>query len=269
MRQLFQYILKHHFIFLFVILEVFSFILVLQNHYHQTVFINSTSKLTGNLFQTFNNFTEYFKLAQSNRILAHENARLRMQLKSSFLERDTSIYLQKDSLFRFITARVISNTVNKQKNYLMLDKGWRQGVKKDMGVISSYGVVGIVTEVGQNFSRIMSVLHVNNRINARIKKNRHLGTVEWPGQNYRIGLLTDIPTHILLYEGDTIITSGNSLVYPENIMIGTVQEYFSDQNQKFNQAYIEFSVDYNKLDYVYVVVNIYRDELKLLERLTE
>jgi rod shape-determining protein MreC len=147
----------------------------------------------------------------------------------------------------------------------MLNKGSRHGIAKDMGVITSSGIVGTVVDVSPQFSRVMSVLHVNNKINARIRKNNHLGTVEWTGDNYRYGLLTDIPMHVMLAHGDTIITSGNSFIYPEGILVGTVEEYNILPNEKFNTALIEYGVDYNNLYFVYIIVNLKKKELLNLE----
>lgn len=267
MRHLFAYILKHYFFFLFLLLEIFSFSFVVQNNYQQASFINSANKITGSIFNTSNNINEYFSLKKANYSLAEENARLHDLLSDSYRITDTLIYYQKDTLFQYISAKVINNSVNKQKNYLMLNKGSIHGIRKDMGVITSTGIVGTVIEVSKKFSIVISVLHINNKINARIKKNRHLGSIEWDGSYYREGLLTDIPTHVRLYKGDTIITSGNSFIFPEGILIGTVEEYYSKQGDKFNKARINFAVDYNNIYFVYVITNLMKEEQTQLETL--
>jgi len=250
---------------MFLFLEIIAFSFIVQNNYQRATFLNASGKITGTVFNTFNNISEYFTLKKSNHILAEENARLRESLKGSFHTTDTLVYYQHDSLFRFISAKVISNTVNKQKNYLMLNKGKAHGIEKDMGVITSHGIVGTVIDVSENFSRVMSILHENNRINARIKKNNHIGNVEWDGESYTHGLLTDIPTHVELNKGDTIITSGNSFIFPEGILVGTVEEHPVNKGEKFNKARIKFSVDYNSLYFVYVIVNLMKKEQLNLE----
>jgi rod shape-determining protein MreC len=265
-RNLFAYILKQYFFFLFLLLEVIAFSFVLQNNIQRATFLNSTGKVTGSVVTAFNNISEYLTLKKANEILAIENARLRNLLPESSLITDKQEYFSKDSMFRYISAKVISNSINHQKNYLMLNKGSRHGIQKDMGVITSDGLVGTVVDVTPQFSRVMSVLHVNNKINARILKNNHLGTVEWPGSYYRSGKLLDIPMHVELYPGDTIVTSGNSLIFPEGIMVGIVEEYNILPNEKFNTADIKYAVDYNNLYYVYVIVNLKRKEQQLLEK---
>jgi len=264
-RHLFAYILKHYFFFLFLFLEIIAFSLIVQNNYQRATFLNSTGQVTGTIFNTFNNITEYFALKKTNIILAEENAKLRGVLNTSFHSTDMLVYNNHDSLFKFISSKVISNTVNKQKNYLMLNKGKFHDIEKDMGVITSNGIVGTVVDVSDNFSRVMTILHESNKINARIKKNNHIGNVEWDGKDYRQGLLTDIPTHVNLHKGDTIITSGNSFIFPEGILVGTVEEHLIDEGGKFNKARINFSVDYNNLYFVYVIVNLMKEEQLNLE----
>jgi rod shape-determining protein MreC len=265
-RNLFAYILKQYFFFLFLLLEVIAFYFVLQNNHQRATFLNSTGKITGSVLLTLNNVSEYLTLKKANEKLVEENARLRNQLQESFLTTDKEEHYSRDSIYRYIGARVISNSVNHQKNYLMLNKGSRHGITKDMGVITSDGIVGTVVDVTPQFSRVMSVLHVSNKINGRILKNNHLGTVEWTGNYYRYGTLVDIPMHVQLYSGDTIVTSGNSLIFPEGIMVGTVEEYNILPNEKFNTASISYAVDYNSLYYVYVIINMKKREQLWLEK---
>jgi rod shape-determining protein MreC len=133
-----------------------------------------------------------------------------------------------------------------------------------MGVITSSGVVGTVVEVSERFARVMSVLHIQNKINARVKRNRHLGNIEWDGKNYRKGILTDIPGHVVLRQGDTIITSGNSMLFPEGIFLGTVDEFANQVRDNFNYATINFAVDYNSLEHAFVITNLMRTEIQNL-----
>lgn len=265
MRRLLTYIIRYNFTFLFLLLEVVAFIFIIQNNYQRASFLNSSNNFTGSVLTTTSNISEYFSLRKTNEQLAEENRRLRLQVESSFKTTDTNQYIQVDSLFTFVYARVIKNSVNKQKNYLMINKGTKHGIFRDMGVITSSGVVGTVVEVSDNYSRVMSVLHIQNKINARIKKNRHLGNIEWDGKDYTMGLLTDIPSHVRLDTGDTIITSGNSYIFPEGLIIGTVDEFNEQASEKFNRAMIRFAVDYNSMHHVFVITNLMKEELENLE----
>lgn len=268
MRQLFSYILKQYFFFLFILLEIFSLSLIVQNNYQGASFYNSTNRFTGSIYSTYNNINNYFHLKKANTELIEENAVLRNLMESSYIIEDS---IRKsysiDSLYRFVGAKVISNSVHKRKNYLMLDKGHKHGVRNEMGVISPKGVLGTVVEVSENYSTIMSVLHINYKVSARIKKNRHMGSMIWDGENYRKGILTDIPTHVNLIKGDTIITSGNSHVFPEGITVGVANDYLKEPGEKFNTAIIDFSVDYNNVFSAYVITNLKKEEIVQLDSL--
>jgi rod shape-determining protein MreC len=241
--------------------------MVFQNNYQRATLLHSTGKLTGTVYSFVNNISSYFTLRSENDRLIAENARLQNLAVRKRSSSETVIPDMMDTIFQYISARVISNTVTKQKNYLILDKGRKDGIHKDMGVITSEGVVGTVIDVSDHFSRVMSVLHITNKINARIKKNNHLGSVTWEGKNYRQGLLTDIPSHVYLVQGDTIVTSGNSFIFPAGILIGTVDTCYADQGGKFNTARIDFSADHNRLFFVYIIENQRRDELRRLENM--
>jgi rod shape-determining protein MreC len=262
MRNLLDFLSKYSFFFLFLILEVICFILIYNNNYYQrSRIISTTNGLTGNANAAFDDIASYLHLKNANEQLAGENAFLRAQLrKQPFTVSDTLRPPQHDTSLHFIPAKVISMTVQKRNNYFMLDKGYRDGVGKDMGVVTSNGVVGIIIDVSKNFSSGISILHKDSKISGRIKKNRHLVSVSWNGINYRNGTLEDIPTHVNLQPGDTIITSGNSHIFPEGIMIGTVDKV-NAREQLFKTATVVFSVDYNQLYYAYIIENTSRDEL--------
>lgn len=266
MRQLFAFIIKNYFFFLFLLLEVVALSMIIGNNYQRTIIMNSSNRFTGGINDTYHSLTEFFSLKKANEELVLENEKLRNSNPSSFLIRDTSTYYSMDSLFRFISAEVISSSISKQKNYLMVNKGSLHGIKVDMGVVSPSGIVGTIIKVSENYSVIMPVINIRNKINGRIKKNDHIGNIEWDGQNYRKGLLTDIPTHVKLFEGDSIVTSGYSHIFPAGIAIGIVEEYYTNEGDKFNSARIRFSVDFNNLNFVYIIKNLMLEEQLIIEK---
>lgn len=248
--------------------------LVVRNNYYQNaVFVSSTNQITGSFMKTYDNVIQYFSLRLANEKLAEENARLQSGLSRSFLIGDTKVYQINDTVYKqeyqYLNAKVIKNTVHKRNNYLMLDKGLNDGVKRDMGVISSNGIVGIVIEVSENFSTVLSILHKKTNISVMLKKNNQKGTLTWDGNKYTIGTVTDIPTHVMVEKGDTVITSGNSALFPEGIMVGTVENYEIDKGVNLYDIKIRFSVDFNNISYAYIVNNLFKDEQEQLEKLTE
>ncbi len=260
MYNLLAFLRQYQFFALFVLLEIVSFLLISNSYsYHKSLRFNAVSDLSGNLFNNYNDITSYFSLKIENEELMAENATLRNSLASSFALTDTSFAFS-DSLYNYLPAHVISNSVNKQYNFMLVNKGSLHGVEKEMGVISHQGIAGIVIGTSKHYSRIMSVLHKNTRISGRIKKNNQLVNVIWKGENYQEGLVNDIPSHIRLNPGDTIITSGNSLIFPEGIVIGTVIDQTIPDNKSLGEATLAFCTDFNSLQYVYLIKNKMKPE---------
>ncbi len=271
MRNLITFLWKNYFFLLFVLLEAVSLLLISRNNYYQrTVMINSTNDLTGSLLETYSGFTDYFELKEANKKLAEENARLLNRRPESFISTDTGIFYMNDSLFArqfyYMSAKVISNSTNRRNNYLKLNKGRIHGVDRDMAVIAPNGVVGQVVEVSPHFSSVMSVLNMNTRISARLKSSGQVGTLLWNGEDYRMGKLVDIPSHVQINKGDTVVTSGFSQIYPKGELIGLVEDYSIGRGDNFYQVKVKFAVDYNKLYHVYIVQNLFREELMMLEQ---
>ncbi|MBC8148028.1 MAG: rod shape-determining protein MreC [Bacteroidetes bacterium] len=273
MRNLFAFIWKNNFFFLFLLLEIIALSLVMQNNYYQNAaFVSSTNQITGSFMKTYDNVLQYFSLAATNKELAEENARLQSRLPQSFIIGDKKVYQINDTIYKqqfsYLNSKVIKNTVHKRNNYLMLDKGKNDGVKMDMGVISSNGIVGIVIEVSGNFSTVLSILHKKTNLSVMLKKNNQKGTLTWNGDKYTIGTVTDIPTHVKVEKGDTIITSGNSALFPEGVLVGTVESYEIDKGVNLYEIEIRFSVDFNNLSYAYIVNNLFKEEQTQLEKLS-
>lgn len=270
MRNLLAFISRYQFLFLFLIFLVISFILLYNNNYYQrSKVVRTTGGITGKLNQHYENFTGFFDLKKSNEDLAAENARLRSQLKiKTKAIPDSLITVESGLTLHYISAKVISNSVQQRNNFFMLDKGWRSGIKKDMGVVTPKGVVGIIIDVSENYSSGISVLHKDTRISGRIKKNDQLVNISWDGLNYRLGDISHIPTHVNLVPGDTILTSGNSQIFPEGMMIGTVEYVEDEMENLFKKGKVRFSIDYNQITYVYVVENSSREEILRLKTST-
>jgi rod shape-determining protein MreC len=270
MRNLLAFISRYQFLFFFLIYLIISFTLLYNNNYYQrSKVVSTTSGITGKLNEYYDNMTGFFELKRSNDQLARENARLRslLQVKTRNIP-DSLVELEPGLSIRYISAKMLSNSTQFRNNYFMLDKGYLAGIKKDMGVVSENGVVGIIIDVSANYSSGISILHKDSRISGRIKKNEQLVNISWDGINYRLGDISHIPTHVNLVPGDTILTSGNSQIFPEGLMIGTVEYVEDAMDDLFKKGKIRFSIDYNQVTYVYVVENTRRDEILRLKTKT-
>jgi len=274
MRNILVFIIRYHFLLLFLLLEFFSITLLINSTYYQSsAILKAGSRVTGRFYTGISNTTEYLKLRTTNEHLAQENALLRQMKGVSFLRNDTASFWVNDTLYKqqykYIVAKVVLNTVGKRNNYIMLDKGSRSGIQKDMAVITSNGIVGTVVNVSENFCWVMSMLNKHTRISGRILKNNQMGTIIWNGVDHLYGTLTDIPAHVKIVKGDTIVSSGFSYIFPAGIMIGTITDFRVEQGEHFYTIPFKFSVDFNALQYVYVVNNLMKDEQESLEKSTE
>ncbi len=271
MRYFFNFLLRNYFIIVFLILESFAVYLTVNNHtFHRSIALSVSGEITGRMENSVNNVTEYLRLKEANTRLAEENSRLRSQIPELIIKKFKQVYSKNDTVFKqqyqFIPAKVISNSVTRRNNYIMLDKGLVDGIRQDMAVIAPDGIVGIVTKVSTNFAWVNSVLHKQTKISAKIKKNGFVGTITWDGEHYQHGTLNDIPANVLIKKGDTVVTSGYSHIYPSGVMIGRIRDFTVDKGYNFYDITLDFSQDYNKLAYVYVVVNLFKEEQLQLEQ---
>lgn len=265
MQNLLKFLKKYHCIFLFLILEGIALSLIIQNTYFQSSSILSWSnKQAGRLYTVSDAITGYFNLKRTNKLLAEENALLRAQIENSYIQYSRNIFLINDTMYKqqyeYVDAKILSNSYGKRNNYLILNKGSRQGIEPDMAVITTNGIVGNIINVSDNFSNVMSVLHSDSRHSVKIKRTNSAGTLIWNGGSYLKGTIVDVPSSYPLKIGDTIVTSGYSQDFPEGIFVGIISSLDQDTSTKFYTITVTFATDYNTLDYVYVVKNLYREE---------
>ena len=274
MRNLVEFITKNYFFFLFLILETFCISILIQNNkFQRASFVNSSSQISASVLSTSENIQQYFYLKSENERLAKENAELLSHDLLSFSVLVNGEYRVNDTIKRqkytFTHAKVVNNSTNRRNNYLTLNKGSNQGVTNKMGVTSSSGVVGIVEIVSENFCTVKSLLHSNTIINSKLKKDGTFGPLNWDGESFEYATLNDIPTHVRLFKGDTVVTSQYTLMFPENILIGTVDSYYRESTKPFYTVKIKLSTDFKKLSHVYIVDNKFRTEQEELEKKTE
>ncbi len=282
MKNLFRLIFRYHVVFLFVLLETLSLSMVVTyNNYQRAVFLDSSNFFSGTLYEGFSSFFQIFEFKQVNIRLAEENNLLRNALQEHLLKSNPGTYHSSDSInlpriakdssknvvYHFTTARVINNSINQQHNFITLNKGRRDGVKVDMGVIANGQVVGLVTNVSDNFSTVISLLNSRWKISAKIKRNDYFGSLSWNGKDYRRVQLNEIPYHVPVQNGDTVVTTGYSSSFPEGLMIGTISDYSIGTGSNFYKIEIMLAADFKNLVIVGLVENKQLNEIKQLESL--
>jgi rod shape-determining protein MreC len=269
MRSFFLFLIRYHVFFIFLLLEGLALFLVIRNNrYQQTFFVHSANRLTGDVLNSYNNFTSYFDLREVNDSLLVENARLRA-MHSIPSPNDTSFVYQSDSsglpLYTFIPATVINNSHTMPNNHITLNKGSRDGIRKDMGVVTSNGIVGIVKDVSEDFAVVLSVLHGSFHTRVAVKRNNEQGRLIWDGYDPTLVTMVDVSEPGELFEGDTIVTTSYSMAFPPGYPVGTLAEYGKAEGSNFYTITVKLTNDFSRLQYVYVVDYRKREEQTELE----
>jgi rod shape-determining protein MreC len=279
MRNIFLFIRRYLNFLFFLLLQVLALSMLFRyNKFHEAAFMNVAKEVTGGVYERVNNTEYYFHLKRTNDSLVHENERLRNLMASNFENPDTSSIIVKDTIpfdtlghyrkFLWREAKVSNNSTSTQNNYITIHRGENQGVRKDMGVVSANGVVGVVVNTSANYATVMSLLHRQNRLSGSLKKSGETGTVQWNGDSPLFLTLINIPKSAKIALGDTVITSQYATRFPPTV-IGTVYNVVEDQSTNFYTLTIRPATNFFSLQNVYVVENLQAEEQKQLEEATK
>ncbi len=265
MQQIINFIVRYKTALLYLLLLVISLAFTAQSHsYHRSRFFNSANWISGTLYSTSEDITSYFDLEEENKKLVEENKRLRKQLFNQ--PAATPLTLDTTALdYEVQTAEIVKNSYANPDNYITINKGAKQGVRQDMGVITSNGILGIVEHTSNNYAAVQSILNSKSTINAKIKNTNYFGSLVWNGKKYNVVQLEDIPRLVPLIVGDTIVTGAMSSIFPENIPIGVIQKYGLNESQSFYSIDVALFNDMTNLKHVYIIHNTNRQEIQELE----
>ncbi|MBF00050.1 rod shape-determining protein MreC [Flavobacterium coralii] len=271
MQQILNFIFKNSILILFLLLLGISLTLTIQSHsYHRSRAISSANAVSGYVYEQVNKVEEYFSLKDQNEKLAEENARLKKLLFNTQDTANVPPVEIPDAMgnFEVIQSKVIANSYNVHENYLTINSGSADGVKPDMGVVSSQGVVGIVENVSKNYATVISVLNLKFKLAAKLKKNNHYGFLVWDGENAGFAQLTDVPRLAAVTKGDTVVTGGRSVIFPEDVPIGVIDKVFINEKTNYYFLNVRLFNDMTSLGHVYIIANKDRDEIIELEETT-
>ncbi|MAN59325.1 MAG: rod shape-determining protein MreC [Flavobacteriaceae bacterium] len=268
MQQIIFFFIRNKNFLLFALLFLISVHLTIQTHsFHSNTYVSSANVVTGGVYSVRNDITDYFGLENENERLANENIRLHTQIER--LRNATPVPPPDSSLlptkFQFRGAKVINNTYSRSKNYLTLNKGISDGLKIDMGVIASNGIVGIVNNVSSRYATVQSILNTESQINVKLKKSNHFGSLVWNTKEPNTAQLIDVNRLAPVQFGDTIVTGGKSTIFPEGIMVGTIIDFKVGENDSY-QIDVKLSNDMTSLDHVYIIENLDVTEIRSLEK---
>ena len=268
MERLIAFLTRNYNFILFLGLELIAFsVLVKFNKSQHTVFSNLVLGIAAKIQRVNSQVDAYFSLNDENKKLQRENIGLRKQLmrmESAYqsvlhqnpdttdflIDRDTTL---PESKFKIIPCKAISYSTATHYNQVVLNVGKRDGIRKEMGLISSEGVAGVVIAVSEKYSLAMSMLNKKVNISSRIKGKKIIGTMTWDGEDVRYGALKYVPQHFQVNKGDSVITSGYSSFFPDGIMIGWVESVNSKNPDGFHNIKVRLSTNFYKLDYLYLL----------------
>jgi len=278
MNNLIKFLSKYHLSFFFIFLQLIAILLIVQNNkYHRAGFINSANSLTGGLYASFKSIEIYFDLKEQNAKLAYENAVLLNKINTKYSKKyipiikDSLVILndsteglkifdtivKKDTFkpFEYYPALVVSNSTNKTYNYIYVNKGLNDSIHNNMGVVETDGVVGVVVNSTNKYSVIMPLINAKSNLSVKIKNQDYFGTLNWEFGYKQTAIINEIPNHVVLKKGDTIVTSGYSHIFPRDLLIGYVEESRKTEGNSFLNIRIKFAVNFSKLNYVYILKN--------------
>ena len=270
MRSLIRFFQRHFMLFVFLLLEGIAIFMLLQNNaIHRVAFVRATNVVSGSIYEQINKWSDYLHLREQNRQLQDENAKLRNMLPEAFYTIDSSPAFYADSgihrRYAYLSAKVVNKTVNKQFNFLTLDRGRKQGVAENMAVVGAEGIVGVVYSVSEHFATVMPVINRNFRVSVKFKKNNHFGSLSWDGRSYRYATLNEIGLHVPVENGDTLVVSGLSDSFPEGIPVGVVNNV-EQKDGSFYTIEVLLATDFRKLNFVTIVEDLMKTEIQEVEQ---
>lgn len=267
-----QFIVKNLHFILFLILEVVSINLAVNfDNRRKSLFLSTSNQFSGFFQENIQQISDYLHLGDENRNLVSENARLQeeiLNLRQNILRarsRDSVEIATTDSLphrYSVISASVISNSFSSVQNYLTINVGSRQGVHEGMGVISEKGPVGIVIKSSHDFSKVLSIYNIETAISALVKKSHALGVIQWEPFSLKHVIMREIPRHIELTVGDTVVTSGYSFSFPPDIPLGTVEDFNLESGENDYTVKVKLIEDLYSLSNCYVINDTWREEIR-------
>ena len=270
MQQIINFVLRNKTFLLFLLLFGVSLFFTIQSHsYHKSKFINSANYVTGGIYKKTNGIKQYFNLKEENEALIEENKKLKTLLFN--INIDTLNYTITDSTFlgeyfKFRTASVYKNSYSLSNNYLTINRGKKDNIKQDFGVITSKGIVGIIENTSDHYASVLSILNTKSRINAQLKKTSHIGSLEWNTKSPEFVQMVDVSKFAPVKVGDTIITGGQSTIFPQGILIGSIDSFSLDTGGDTYTINVKLFNDMTNIGHVYIIENLNAEELKSLEQ---
>ncbi len=271
MRNIIRLIQKYSNLLLFLLLQVIALFLLFswRNSYHHTIYLSASNNVVGFLYKTNNDILEYFKLEEINDELKAENSKLKQSLYN-YVD-STQIHLAFQGLLdeqQFIVrpANVISSQFKQRENYLVIDKGKKDSVVSNMGIVGTKGVIGIVLNSSTNYASILPIINSNFQLAIRHRRSKSFGMLLWDEKNnWKTAVVEDVPEYVKVHNGDIFESSGAAGIFPAGILIGKVIKTEKIPASQFQRVYLNLYEDFSSLSTAYVVDNKYQHEILIIK----
>lgn len=257
---------------MFLLLFGISLTLTIQSHsYHRSKFINSANFVSGSVYKSTNSISQFFNLRQENELLVEENSKLREWIfnqdkTETLLDSSVNLY---NGNYKVRSAEVYKNSYSRTNNYLLINKGNKDSLQQDFGVFNARGVIGIIDNTSSNYATVLSILNTKSRINAQLMHTNHIGSLKWNTKSPEYVQVEDISKYAPVKVGDTIVTGGQSSIFPKGILIGSIDSFEIDDSGDTYIVQVKLFNDMTNIGHVYVVENLDANEIKQLEDLTD
>lgn len=272
MNALVEFFKKNSYWFLFVLLEVVSGWMIFRyNNYQNSVWITQAGEVAARVNSLYSQAEAFVRLGEANRQLTQQNALLQMQV-NQLRERlkDTTAVLtpvemqMRDTMqgYHLYEAKVISSSILRHNNHLIINRGFNDGIRSEMGVVGAGGVVGIVTMTGRHYSTVLPIINTKSRISCRLRHSGYFGTLQWDGGNIRYAKVVGVPRYAIVKRGDAVETSGYSTMFPPGLFVGNVKRIEDGPDGLSKQLTIALGTDFGNLRNVTVFRNLHRAEIQ-------
>lgn len=274
-NNLIDFIRKYCYIFLFILFETISMILLFRfNSYQGSVWFSAANSVAAGINSTYSNVMNFFNLEQINQELTAQNIALQREtehLRQSLITatKDTTITekLMREKLvgYNMVPATVVSNSAERSNNYLVIDRGEKDGIRPEMGVVGGGGVVGIIYLTGPHHSLVIPVTNRKSSISCRVRGQNYFGYLQWDGSSMLSAYVDDVPRYAKVKEGQAIETSGYSAVFPPGIFVGRVRTIRNSTDGQSYRLDVTLGTNFANLRDVLVVTTPYKAEIDTLQ----
>ena len=276
MRALIDFIISSKHTLVFLLLEVVSLVLLFSyNGYQKSVYFTTANGVVGTTYNAISSVTSYLNLQEENQQLAVVNEQLRRQVyelqqQMAEMRQDSAKHIESlPHEYELVNAQVVNMTLHKAYNMITINRGEADGIRPEMGVICSQGVVGIVYMTSRHYSLVMPLLNINTKISCRMRNSEYFGSLIWKRGYTNIAYVTNIPLHAKIKPNDIVETNGFSDIFPPGLPIGAVHRKDDSSDGTSFMLRVKLFTDFSTLRYVSVITNYSSPERHLLEEKQE